>query len=271
MVSNILVGCAGWSYKDWRGVFYPKSMQSSEYLSYYSKFFDFAEVNSTFYNLPSESTIKLWDKKTPDKFRFSIKIWQEFTHKKRFYNIDHKISSFFPRFNTIRHKISIFLLQFPPNFKYSDSSYENLRNLLESLPQKNNYAVELRNDSWFQQDIIKNFSNLPNVYMVLSHRFGHNIHYPENQKIQYLRMIGDRKLTIFNKIQRNEVKAFDETVDLVKNYRKSPEITDIFVIFNNHFRGFSPRDVIEFKKRIGLPFKEFNKQKNQKNLFDYIT
>lgn len=53
MGSNILVGCAGWSYKDWSGVFYPKSMQSSEYLSYYSKFFDFAEVNSTFYNIPT--------------------------------------------------------------------------------------------------------------------------------------------------------------------------------------------------------------------------
>ena len=140
--------------------------------------------------------------------------------------------------------------------------------MLESLPQEINYAVELRNDSWFQQDIIKKFADLSNIYMVLSYRFGYNIYYPENQKIQYLRMIGDRKLTVFNKIQRNKVEAFDETVHLVKKYRKSPEITDIFVIFNNHFRGFSPRDVIEFKKRIGLPFKEFNKQKN---LFDYVT
>jgi len=81
-------------------------------------------------------------------------------------------------------------------------------------------------------------------------------------------MIGDRKLTVFNKIQRNEIKAFDDTVLLVKNYRKSPEITDIFVIFNNHFRGFSPQDVIDFKKKVGLPYKEFNKQKN---LFDYIN
>jgi len=224
MLSNILVGCAGWSYKDWRGVFYPKSMQPSEYLSYYSKFFDFAEVNSTFYKIPSENTINSWDKKTPDKFRFSIKIWQEFTHKNPFFNQDQKITSFFPRFDNIRVKISIFLLQFPPRFKYSSSSYENLRNLLESLPQENNYALELRNDSWFKQDIIKNFTDLSNVHMVLSHRFGHDIYYPENQKMQYLRMIGDRKLTVFNKIQRNEVKAFDQTVNLVDNYRKTPEI-----------------------------------------------
>ena len=74
MESNIFVGCAGWSYKDWSGVFYPKSIQSSEYFSYYSKFFNFAEVNSTFYNIPSENTIKSWNKKTPDNFRFSIKI-----------------------------------------------------------------------------------------------------------------------------------------------------------------------------------------------------
>ncbi|QEE17966.1 DUF72 domain-containing protein [Promethearchaeum syntrophicum] len=267
MESNVFVGCAGWSYKDWKGVFYPKTMQPSEYLSYYSKIFDFAEVNSTFYNIPSENTIISWEKKTPDNFRFSIKIWQEFTHKKRFFNINQKISSFFSRFNNIKHKISIFLLQFPPNFKYTPSSNKNLRNLLESLPQDYNYAVELRNTSWYKQDIINNYTDLSNVFMVLSHRFGHEVFYPENQKIQYLRMIGDRKLTVFNKIQRNELEVFEDTVLLVKNYRKSPEITDIFVIFNNHFRGFSPQDVNEFKKKIGLPYKEFNKQRN---LFDYI-
>ena len=73
-------------------------------------------------------------------------------------------------------------------------------------------------------------------------------------------MIGNRELTKFNKIQRKEEVTFKEVYNLVKNYSKSPKITDIFVIFNNHFRGFSPHDVNEFKKKMGLPFKKFRQK-----------
>jgi len=133
--------------------------------------------------------------------------------------------------------------------------------LLESLPQEINYAVELQNDSWFQQNIIKKFADLSNIYMVLSYRFGYNIYYPENQKIHYLRMIGDIKLTVFNKIQRNEVEAFDETVHLVKKYRKSPEITDIFVIFSNISEDSHLGMLLSLKKELDYHLKNLINKK----------
>ena len=264
---NIHVGCAGWAYKDWKGSFYPKSLQSSEYLSYYSKFFDFVEINSTFYNIPSENTINLWGEKTPDKFRFSVKIWKDITHSKNYFNIREKINSFFKPFHSIQNKISIYLLQFPPNFRYTTVNLEKLQEILELLPVEIKYAIELRNNSWFDEKIIGKLNKSQNKYFVLSYRFKTQIYYPEAQRIQYIRMIGDRDLTKFNKIQRKKIGAFNEVYKLVQNYSKMPQITDVFVIFNNHFRGFSPHDVNEFKKKMGLPFKKFNKQAN---LFDYI-
>ena len=62
-VVKVLIGCAGWSYQDWSGVFYPKPLKAGQFLSYYAKFFDYTEVNSTFYNLPSEATIRKWAKR----------------------------------------------------------------------------------------------------------------------------------------------------------------------------------------------------------------
>ena len=67
---KIFVGCAGWDYKDWIGPFYPKNLKREEHLSYYSKFFDFNEINNTFYNIPSEIAVQRWIDQVPENFRF---------------------------------------------------------------------------------------------------------------------------------------------------------------------------------------------------------
>ena len=77
---KIHVGCAGWDYKDWIRVFYPKRLDKSSYLGFYSKFFNIVEVNSTFYNLPSDETVFKWYERVPISFKFIIKAWQNITH-----------------------------------------------------------------------------------------------------------------------------------------------------------------------------------------------
>jgi uncharacterized protein YecE (DUF72 family) len=80
-------------------------------------------------------------------------------------------------------------------------------------------------------------------------------------------MIGDRELTAFTQTQREEAASFNDLEFHVKELLQTPDISDIFVIFNNHYRGFSPSDINEFKKRLNFPFKDFQKQKN---LLDFI-
>lgn len=68
LIIEFYIGCSGWNYSGWIVIFYPKDMGSKDYLSYYSKFFNFIEVDLTYYNFPSKFTVRAWKDKTPSVF-----------------------------------------------------------------------------------------------------------------------------------------------------------------------------------------------------------
>ena len=80
-IENIYVGTCGWSYDDWKQVFYPNALKQQNFLEFYSKVFQTVEIDSSFYHIPSKNTVINWDKKTPNNFKFSAKLPQEITHK----------------------------------------------------------------------------------------------------------------------------------------------------------------------------------------------
>src|ERR1700758_4796789 len=80
-MGKLLVGTSGWSYNEWKGVFYPSS--STNKLSFYSKVYDTAEVDSTAYAFPSKGLVFGWARYTPQDFVFSVKLPQEITHEKK--------------------------------------------------------------------------------------------------------------------------------------------------------------------------------------------
>ena len=75
------LGCSGWSYDGWKGVFYPKDLDNRYWLSYYSKIFDFVEIDSTFYKIPSKFMVNNWNKRTPENFKFAV-VPKVITHDK---------------------------------------------------------------------------------------------------------------------------------------------------------------------------------------------
>ena len=87
-MKKIQIGCSGWHYREWKERFYPKNIRPTEYLSYYATFFKAVEVNSTFYQLPSQCTLESWHQATPEDFRFSLKVPRVITHIKKFHQID---------------------------------------------------------------------------------------------------------------------------------------------------------------------------------------
>jgi uncharacterized protein YecE (DUF72 family) len=70
------IGCSGWSYSAWQGLFYPSNIENSQWLSYNSKVFGFVEIDSTFYMMHNPFVVKNWYRKTPDNFRFTVKFPQ---------------------------------------------------------------------------------------------------------------------------------------------------------------------------------------------------
>jgi len=84
---KLFIGCSGWSYTSWHAPFYPQNMDNKAWSPYYSQIFDYVEIDSTFYNIPSELMVKNWNRRTPDNFRFTARFPKIITHEKRFKNV----------------------------------------------------------------------------------------------------------------------------------------------------------------------------------------
>src|SRR5688572_13680449 len=97
LVLQLYLGCSGWSYTSWQGPFYPQSMENRAWLPYYSQVFNYVEIDSTFYNIPSELMVKNWNKRTPDNFRFTAKFPKIITHEKKFKNVQKDLELYYKR------------------------------------------------------------------------------------------------------------------------------------------------------------------------------
>ncbi len=236
-------------------------MSSSKFLQYYSKIFDFVEVNSSFYAIPTNDTILNWKESTPANFQFSIKVWNKITHELFNEELEERIMNFFSHFNILKTKIPIYLVQFPPRFKYTEKNKNRLQFLLKILPMNNKYAIEFRDTSWYDEDVLKEIQS-PKISICSSFHPKFDPFFDINQPIQYIRMIGDRSLTKFNQTQRLQKEFNEKLHQSIQAFQKNPNITDIFVIFNNHYQGFSPQDVNNFKKLLGIKTRTFQKNKS---------
>jgi len=264
---KITFGTAGFFYKDWVGSFYPKQLEKNQYLGYFSKFFNLVEVNSTFYNLPSEEIVINWYKRVPEGFRFIVKMWQKITHELNDPELDYRIHEFYSRIRPLKQKIFGFLLQFPPRFKFTEKHLEQLNYLVKTIPSEYKYIIELRDNSWYNPDILSNIIDGNNKILGTTYMPGFLPYHKEKQTYYYIRLIGDRALTVFNRIQRNQKEVMEEFSKNIQNLMKNPNIYEIFIIVNNHFQGHAPESINMIKQRLGLPYQSFS---NQKSIIDFI-
>ena len=82
-MSRLHIGCSGWTYKDWTGPFYPPEVKDRARLEYYATRFDTAEINASFYRLPSEAVVESWARRAPPGFVFAWKVSRYITHNKK--------------------------------------------------------------------------------------------------------------------------------------------------------------------------------------------
>lgn len=261
------MGCAGWDYKDWIGPFYPKKMKNIDHLEYYAKFFDFTEINSTFYNLPNQDTIERWSSIVPQSFKFAVKMWQDITHDAKGGDLESKVNQFFYRIEPLKEKICAILLQFPPWFKYSQKHLLYLQNIIKESPLEYKLVFELRDNSWFKKEIISKVLDGTHTLLGTSYLEGISPYFYPSQKLYYIRLLGDRQLNKFNKVQRTQEKIIDELERKINSLEKASIDLDIFIIVNNHFTGYSPETVNVLKKRWDLPTREYDSQKKLSDFF----
>jgi uncharacterized protein YecE (DUF72 family) len=147
---KILVGTSGWSYKEWKGSFYPDKLPQNEMLGFYASRFPTVEVNNSFYRIPSEKVLAGWAQQVPPDFRFVLKASRRITHNSRLADADGSLEYFLRAVNPLGERRGATLFQLPPTFK-KDAA--RLRDFLARLPKRWMAALEFRHASWFDDEV----------------------------------------------------------------------------------------------------------------------
>ena len=208
-----------------------------------------------------------WNIRVLKDFCFTVKVWKKITHNLKDPNLNSLIRGFFTRFEPLKEKITRFLLQFPPWFIYSEKHLKQLKSLIRMIPMEFKYIIELRDNSWFKPDIISNIINGKKSVLGTTYMPGLTPYYFPNQEYYYIRLIGDRKLSVFNRIQRKQTDSLKDLYENIQKMKNSTNIKEIWIIVNNHFAGFAPESINNLKKDWGIFYRKFNKQKNLTEFF----
>jgi uncharacterized protein YecE (DUF72 family) len=149
---TLYVGTSGYSYKEWKGSFYPEKIPAKDMLRYYSERLSTVEINATFYRMPQPSMLENWKAQVPGSFRFSLKASQRITHFKRLKETDEETKYFLETATTaLAEQLGVVLFQLPPNMK---KDLPRLEAFLELLPAATPAAFEFRHPTWFDDDVL---------------------------------------------------------------------------------------------------------------------
>ena len=149
---RLLAGASGYSFKEWKGTFYPDPIKPEEMLGYYSDRLPTVEINNTFYRMPKASVMEHWAAITPAAFRFSIKASRRITHMARIKaeSAAESVTFLYATLAALGHKRGPVLFQLPPNLK---KDLPRLTEFLALLPPDHRAAFEFRNETWFADDV----------------------------------------------------------------------------------------------------------------------
>jgi uncharacterized protein YecE (DUF72 family) len=211
------------------------------------------EIDSTFYNIPSEVMVRNWNKRTPNNFRFTAKFPKVITHDKKFKNVQKELSLFYERMEPLKDKILALLIQLPPSYQIKEG-LEDLRSYDFFFDDTYRYAIEVRHSSWFN-DLAYHFFKNNNIAMVWSQMDRLQTPPIVTSDFVYLRLIGDRRLAEnqFGKIQidrTEEIRGWTKKLKDVRQYEKDVRIG--IVAANNHYGGYGPGTVNMFREMMDM-------------------
>jgi uncharacterized protein YecE (DUF72 family) len=151
-MKNLFVGTSGYSYKEWKGSFYPEKIPAKDMLRFYSERLSTVEINATFYRMPQPTMLETWKEQVPSTFRFSLKAPQRITHFKRLKETEEETKYFLETVSLLAGNLGVVLFQLPPNFK---KDLPRLQAFVNQLPQEPRAAFEFRHPSWFDDDVLE--------------------------------------------------------------------------------------------------------------------
>jgi uncharacterized protein YecE (DUF72 family) len=234
------IGCSGWHYEHWRGLYYPEELPKTEWLQFYAGQFSTVELNNSFYRLPSEKAFTTWQESTPDSFIFAVKASRFITHIKRLKNFGSAVDNLLSRAVLLGEKLGPLLYQLPPNMKRND---ELLQNFLSSLPRKYPHVVEFRHESWIDEAVF-NILREHNTGLCVFDMPGFSCPLIATSDFAYIRFHGSEGL--YSSCYSNEeLSQWAQKID-----RLSKDVKTSYIYFNNDAETFAVKNAITLENYL---------------------
>jgi len=272
---RIRIGTAGWSYKDWEGIFYPPGMRLRKMhpLEYLARFFDTTEINTSFYGPLRPELAKLWCKKVAavnPQFLFTAKLYRAFTHSPLAEIEPTSAASIRPTDDdevktregldalAEEGKLGALLIQFPVSFKNTSLNREYLDRLLRQFIEYPR-VVEVRDSTWDNAETLASFAQKNVAFCNIDQPLlGRSLAPTEHvtSTIAYVRLHGRNYSEWFDSDNRNDrynylykERELEGWKDRIQNVAGRAQTT--YVITNNHFESKAGVNALELKAMIG--------------------
>lgn len=144
-----LTGTSGFSYKEWKGTFYPADIDARQMLSFYATRLSAVEINNTFYRMPKAPLVESWAAQVPVSFRFALKAPQRITHREKLAGSEASLDAFLSAARALGARLGAVLFQLPPFLR---KDVPLLSGFLALVPEDVRVAFEFRHLSWFADD-----------------------------------------------------------------------------------------------------------------------
>jgi uncharacterized protein YecE (DUF72 family) len=245
--SNILLGTSGWSYTEWEGVFYKKGEKRK--LREYSRVFETAEIDSSFYRVPSKGVVMGWLRYSPSDFVFSAKMPKLITHEKKLglkADVGSDLQGFFDVMRPLQlgGKLACVLVQLPPKFAFDPETLDSFLKLVDPIFK---YAVEFRHVSWMNAETWKLLEKHGAAYVNVDEPLlPPEVHLTSD--FAYFRWHGRGEKPWFD--YRYSKEELDEWVPKVRE--SASKVKKVYGYFNNHFHGYAPENCLQLLEKLGL-------------------
>ena len=160
---TLYVGTSGYSYKEWKGSFYPEKISPKEMLNYYASRLHTVELNNTFYRLPQRSMIENWKSQVPEDFRFSVKASKLITHFKRLKDAGRETRLMLETISAFEDRLGAVIFRLPEDMK---KDLKRLEAFLKLLPGDTPSVFDFRHPTWFDEEVLALLRSQDRVFCV---------------------------------------------------------------------------------------------------------
>ncbi len=147
---TIRIGCSGWNYRDWRGLFYPEGLAAKNWFAFYARHFDTVEINNSFYRLPTPETVDKWREQAPPGFCYAVKANRFLTQTRRLKDCEEAMARMMASFSHFPPTLGPILYQLPPSLRLD---LPRLEAFMRILPREAVHVFEFRHPSWYDDAV----------------------------------------------------------------------------------------------------------------------